>query len=1114
MTTANDLFNPKTIRRLCSDVKISTKQKKAASEWLKLLESGQLEKEKQNYFKFGLIVLKDLLGYPVKEDMGYEEGNVEFTFSNNEGKKIVCFEAKGTKTKDLFAPQYRDKKEHSTPVKQTWDYMGILNLDYGIATNYEQFVLIDKGKGTSKFHSFHFKDIKKDEEKLREFIAIFSKSSIIDNKFVTTLYDQSVIEEKEFTKQFYRLFHETRLMLIKEFQSNGEIQRDEAIHYAQLFLNRMVFIFFAEDTGKVPQRLIRDQILKVLDAVPVSEHSKYAYDTIFSLFESLDKGSNTPVQIFGFNGGLFQDKIPPRFYVKDLTPSGFFKKEYQNSELKKKVKLDEFAEKVIKKYQNRINPIITNLLYMSSFDFNTELNVNILGHIFEQSLTDLEELQETKISKRKIEGIFYTPEYVTDFICRNAIIRHLSKNNASNIEDLIKEYSEDIGQLEEKFKGIKILDPACGSGAFLLKAVDILLEIHKQIQTYKEFKGQYSISMKGKKDKKISEQFTLSKWNEESEAKKIIESNIFGVDVNQESTEITKLSLFLKIATGNRKLIDLSKNIRVGNSLIDDKKVDSKAFDWKKEFKEIFDKGGFDIVIGNPPYLRIQGLHEGHEHTTKFIEKNFHSATGRYDFYVLFIEKGSTLLKKDGYLGFIVPHKFTAAQFGSGIRDFLKKNKLIDTFISFGHNFVFEDVTTYTGILILKNSIHDKFFFKEIGKLSSGSIESELSLIHRNDFSQISFDSLSEKPWSLQSDSHQGITKKINEAGPPITEHFDKVLQGVITGDDEIYFLSLTKDKGKTAMFHSLKANSEVELEKELLRPVLGGEDVKRFKEIKPKQYVIYPYVVESGKQRVLEESELKKKYPLVYDYLLKFKPYLIDLRKRFKTNPKFWYGLHRSRQLSWFEQEKVMTPEISLGCNMTLDNEGHVHNTQVYSFIRNTENKIDNKYFLAILNSKISWFYLKGSGNVLRGGYLRFKSKYLEPFCIPVPDKKVEKKLVDKMTDRLDRQKKFDDKYSKFINLVKINFKLDKIPSSINKFYQDSFEAMLTSLESETRVKIGIKDKSELMDIFESASKDLLKIKSEIFEIDDEVNGIVYKLYNLDESEIMEVEKNYPEVN
>lgn len=669
MTVKNDLFNPKTIKRLCSDVKISTAQKKAANDWLKLLESGQLEKEKQNYFKFGLIILKDLLGYPVKEEMGYEEGNVEFTFANKEGKKIVCFEAKGTKTKDLFAPQHRDKKEHSTPVKQTWDYMGTLNLDYGIATNYEQFVLIDKSKGTSKYHIFDFKDVKSNEEKLKEFIAIFSKNSIIDNKFVSTLYDQSIIEEKEFTKQFYKLFHETRLMLIKEFQSNGEINRDEAIHYAQLFLNRMIFIFFAEDTGKVPQRLIRDQMLKVLDAVPVSEHSRYACDTIYSLFEGLDKGASMPVEIFGFNGGLFQNKIPPRFYVKDLTEPGFFKKEYQNSELKKKVKLDEFAEKIIKKYKNRINPIITNLLYMSSFDFNTELNVNILGHIFEQSLTDLEHLKGETPTKRKREGIFYTPEYVTDHICRTTIIPYLSEKRSSTVEDLIQEYSTDISKLEEKFRNIKILDPACGSGAFLLKAVDVLLEIHKEIQTFKEFKGQYSISLKGKKHKKITEQFTLTKWNEESEARKIIESNIFGVDINEESVEITKLSLFLKIASAGKKLIDLSENIKTGNSIVNDQTIDPKAFNWKTNFSDVFKKGGFDVVIGNPPYvvLNPETLND-----YKFVK-------GNYNTYVAFIEKVIELAKPNGKISLIVPTTWLSGNNFEALRkELLFNNSLIE----------------------------------------------------------------------------------------------------------------------------------------------------------------------------------------------------------------------------------------------------------------------------------------------------------------------------------------------------------------------------------------------------------------------------------------------------
>ena len=243
MTTHNELFNKKTIERLCKDVKITNKQKQATTEWLQLLADNKLTDEKSNYPKFMQIVLQDILGYPIKE-IDFETDNVEFQFSNSEKKKILCFEAKGTSTKDLFATQHRTKKEHETTIKQTWDYIGNIGLDYGICTNYKEFVLITKQFGYSTYHIFDFNSIKKNEDKLKEFIAIFSKERIIDTGFVEKLHSESVTEEKEFTKEFYKLFHETRLMLIKAFQDKEDVTKGDAIYYTQIFLNRLIFIFF------------------------------------------------------------------------------------------------------------------------------------------------------------------------------------------------------------------------------------------------------------------------------------------------------------------------------------------------------------------------------------------------------------------------------------------------------------------------------------------------------------------------------------------------------------------------------------------------------------------------------------------------------------------------------------------------------------------------------------------------------------------------------------------------------------------------------------------------------------------------------------------------------
>ncbi|ODS35211.1 hypothetical protein BEH94_03310 [Candidatus Altiarchaeales archaeon WOR_SM1_SCG] len=417
-----ELFNPKTVKRLCSKTEVTDSQEKAAEEWLKLLDEDKLKIEKQGYIPFATTILRDLLGYDIGLDsLKHEDKHMEFSFEDKTGNKFVCFEAKGTDTKDLWAYQHRATKTRETPVNQINDYIYKYRIPYGVLTNYRIFVLFDRDKGYEKYHKFDFSDIRDNDEKLREFIAIFSRKNI-EGGFIEKLEKESAIEEREFTKEFYKLFHETRLMLIHAFQENGAT-RDEAIHYSQLFLNRLMFIFFAEDTGKLKERIFEDSVISVLKTeLLISDQSRMVSDVIAGLFRRLDKGSETPYKIFGFNGGLFEEDIPPHIFFKDLRDKEFFKEVYQNSKLKKELKLDNASKLIFSKYQNNLNPVIKNLIILASFDFKTEVSVNILGHVFEQSLSDLEELKEGEISKRKKEGVFYTPEYITDYICRNTII--------------------------------------------------------------------------------------------------------------------------------------------------------------------------------------------------------------------------------------------------------------------------------------------------------------------------------------------------------------------------------------------------------------------------------------------------------------------------------------------------------------------------------------------------------------------------------------------------------------------------------------------------------------------------------------------------------------------
>lgn len=652
----NLLFNAKTIKRLCQAVVVTDKQREAAKEWLKLLDENKLEDEKKNYFRFGEILLQDILGYPIRE-VDFESDNVEFQFANSEGKKMLCFEAKGTSTKDLFSPQHRQKKEHETPIKQTGDYMMSIGLDYGICTNYKDFVLITKEIGYSKYHKFEFTSVRNNEEKLKEFVGIFSKERLIDKGFAKKLYHESVIEEREFTKEFYKLFHETRLMLKKTFQEKPDVTKEEATHYAQLYLNRIIFMFFAEDNGLIYNRLFSSKILEVLNSPLISEHSKLISDQCLNLFSALNKGSPI-LRIYGFNGGLFDEIIPPKIYFTDLQDPNSFSDVRQNSALSNKLKLDDFSAKIIKKYSGQLNPIITNFLIMDSFDFTSEINVNILGHIFEQSINDLEELQGEGTSRRKKEGVYYTPEYITDYICRNTIIPYLSKNNFTTVRELVKEYAENVEELERRLKEIKILDPACGSGAFLVKAADILLEIDEEIQNQKH----------------RASDFQITEFSEEKEITKIIQDNIFGVDINEESVEITKLSLFLKTATINHKLTNLSNNIKVGNSIIDDPQIaGKKAFDWRKEFPNIINNGGFSVIIGNPPYVDSENMTKYNKKERDYLAKKYKSTQGNWDLYIPFIEKAFNLTNENGKTSLITPNKWLSISYGNAIRNIVGK---------------------------------------------------------------------------------------------------------------------------------------------------------------------------------------------------------------------------------------------------------------------------------------------------------------------------------------------------------------------------------------------------------------------------------------------------------
>ncbi len=1089
----NELFNDKTIKKLCSAVKVNQKQKKNADEWIRLLESESLIKERENYFNFAEYILKDILGYPIKKELGHEISNIDFTFSDSNKNHVLCIEAKGQKT-NLFTRQYgRDKKEQETPIKQTWDNMGRLStFKYGICTNYRHFILLDRSKGYSKYYLFDFLSIKNQPEKLKEFIAIFSKESIIEKEFIEILYEKSIIEEREFTKQFYKLFHETRLMLIKEFQDNGA-SRDESIHFAQIFLNRLMFVFFAEDTGKLKQRLFEDMVLNLLKVDSVfSEKSHMICNLIKSIFENLNEGSERH-KIFGFNGGLFREKIPERIYFRDFRKKEYFNEIYQHSTLKKEISLDEHSNSIIEIYNGNINPITLNMLYMASFDFNTEVSVNILGHIFEQSISDLEELKDEKVLRRKKEGVFYTPDFITDYICRNTIIPHLSKKGVNTVDKLIDEYSDNIDDLEEKFRNLKILDPACGSGSFLLKAVEVLLEVHKEVQTFKQKVGEYTAKKKTsmkrwqKRGVKGESQLTLIKWNEEDEAREIIENNIYGVDINEESVEITKLSLFFKIARKNKKLIDLSNNIKCGNALIDNSEFsEEKIFDWKKEFKPIMDKGGFDIIVGNPPYIRVEFIPE---HLAKYYKKRYkNSSTGKFDISSLFIERSIELLNDDGKYSIISSYQFIYSSSGIGLRNYLIDNVSTEIIKFSTAEQIFDGATTYPGIFIFTKRKRNRIVLKEANSSNQNISITKSFNIDNENFT-------SEKVIVSDLTIYNKIIKKTN-----ITKGHEigTAKCGVVSSADDVFFI--TKN-----------IVDDLDLEKDLIYQILGPDELFKWYLASPETYCIYPYHQDDNKTKLIDMEKIKITYPNIFQYLLKNERRLKSRsqgRKDYSESSK-WYQLNRPREKWIYDSKKIIYPGTTNSPKFALDEKRQLfRNARVYSFVLKNENVDLYKYLLCILNSELCHYMITIKCPPKSNNYYEMSTNFLDDFPFIISNNKTQKPFIEKANFLIKINKQFYESKEKFLRRLSNNLNLKKYTKKLIDFYELYFNEFINELKKQ-KIILSLKQQDEWEDYFNTYKKELNMLQKQMCEAEKEIDQMVYNLYGITKDEIKIIENS-----
>jgi len=643
------LFGKNKLREIATKLRTSDLEEKIAlvKTWHNDYHNGSLKRDKETSREqaYNQDFFIKILGYREKPAVPYsfepkattDKGQLpDAVLSHTDVTKDIkniaaAVELKGASI-DLDRPQRREG--NMSPVQQGFKYKTqYRNCPFVVVSNFWEFRLYHDNQ--LDYELWTLDDLVDPEDgylKFKTFYTLLHSDNLTTPKGASKTegwLSDIRFEQEEIGKKFYRVYREARLDLLRDIYQHNESVRSDiemGIEKAQKIIDRIVFACFAEDRGLLPD----DTLQRVIKAADNSTFGGSLWSTFKTFFEAIDVGSTKLEIPDGYNGGLFAtDAVLNALKVSDEP--------------------------------------LRKVASISNYNFEEDLSVNILGHIFEQSISDLEEiksqvhesqnLNSIQQSRRKKDGIFYTPDYVVRYIVDNSLGAYLrGEEERLKIEFKLKGDITDksyekrerqaYGNYQEFLQNVKVVDPACGSGAFLVYVFDYLLAENKRVA-----------SILGN-----------NLFSSEDYIKSILQNNIYGVDLNDESVEITKLSLWLKSAQKGKKLTTLDNNIKCGNSLIAEPRVaGDKAFNWQTEFPAIFAKGGFDVVVGNPPYGASVS-----DSDKKYLEQEYQTYEYQLNSYSLFYECGLNLLKTDGLLGFITPATFTYQKYFNKLRNFIQ----------------------------------------------------------------------------------------------------------------------------------------------------------------------------------------------------------------------------------------------------------------------------------------------------------------------------------------------------------------------------------------------------------------------------------------------------------
>ncbi len=1135
---AQPLFSPKLIKTRFPAQPLPDAHREAIAQWALELKGGLGQiKEETIRPAFLQRFFVDILGYQLMggnvwtlhHEATAAAGSADAalgTFTHGQRQTVAPFELKGPKTSNLEALM---PGRHKSPVQQAWEYANDLpGSQFVLVSNCDEIRLYALGYGRAVYESWTAAELLQ-PERYASFVGLLHADRLLSNA-TQDLLKANAAAEKDITQALYNDYKTLRQELILGLHhlNSGHspaVTFTDLVAHAQKLIDRLLFIAFAESRGLLPPGSINRA------ATEVNAYNPQPLWTNFvGLFKAVDVG-NPYLKIPPYNGGLFA----PDAALDGLTVS----------------------DKLVKSFTK-----------LAGYDYAQEVSVTVLGRIFEQSISDLERiasagdvsqftLSATPASKghvdgkRKRDGVVYTPDHITRFIVEQTVYpviveRFFALQSTFYTDGAWRKPSKDEkahspksvapGDITEyafwlawqtELGSIRVCDPACGSGAFLVAAFDVLKEAYTQLHL------------------KLRELAPLELLIVDI-SHQILNSNLFGVDINAESIEITKLSLWLKTAEQGRKLAGLEANFYQGNSLVTDSTIDPLAFDWPARFapspqgsetsainsgaarahihwsrginstqneaeNPVFD--GFDIVLGNPPYVRQELFTD----LKPYLQSHYAAYHGVADLYVYFYELGLTLLKPGGRLGYISSSSFFKTSSGEPLRRLLTTACQLEVLVDFGDWQVFEGVTTYPAVITAQKLAADaapdaakpaRFLqlTSPVADLSAFFEENKQSL----DLAQLGGGASTvaaevASEWQLEGVEAAALRAKLTHGHPTLKEAVGSPYRGVLTGLNEAFVIDrATRDK---LVYADIASEG-------LFKPFLEGKDIKRWQVesedrwliLMPKGWTRAAMHAATVPDEAAAWAWLAGKHPALAAYL---SPFSEAARKR-TDQGEYWWELRACAYYGKFEQPKIYYPDICVAPSFYLDALGMYSGNTGYFL------PVGHPWLAALMNSKAFWFLIMGMSTHIRGGYRRMFTQHLTALPTPATTPEQQTQLSDlaqaaaqAASERLQTQRNFARRIHDLLPNPPAKGAQTTLGEALSRWWLlADFKAFQAEATKRFKADIPLKDRNGWEDLFNTERTRIHQLSANLAAIERAIDAVVYALFGLDAAEVSLIER------